>query len=79
MKRKYDSESWLEKFLSEHISAKDFLKLSITAPLEILLVISDSLRYSAGFSVSFHNVQMLKEPWKKLLIWIAMSMYITIT
>ncbi|XP_052202955.1 uncharacterized protein LOC127808451 isoform X3 [Diospyros lotus] len=72
MKGKYDSESWLEKFLSEQISAKDFLKLSVTAPLEILLVISDSLRYSAGFAVSFHNVQMLKEPWKKLLIWIAM-------
>lgn len=40
MKRKYDSELWFqEKFRADRLSAKDFLKLSITNPLETLLVI----------------------------------------
>ncbi|KAF7138274.1 hypothetical protein RHSIM_Rhsim07G0252700 [Rhododendron simsii] len=38
MKRKYDSELWFqEKFRADRLSAKDFLKLSITNPLETLL------------------------------------------
>ncbi|KAI8549017.1 hypothetical protein RHMOL_Rhmol07G0318500 [Rhododendron molle] len=38
MKRKYDSELWFqEKFCADCLSAKDFLKLSITNPLETLL------------------------------------------
>uniref|UniRef100_A0A5B7BN46 tRNA pseudouridine(55) synthase n=1 Tax=Davidia involucrata TaxID=16924 RepID=A0A5B7BN46_DAVIN len=44
MKRKYDSEPWFqEKFLSERISAKDVLKLSITNPLESLLDVKSGL------------------------------------
>lgn len=40
MKKKYGSEGWFqEKFLAEHISVKDALKLSITSSLETLLVI----------------------------------------
>lgn len=40
MKKKYGSEGWFqEKFLAEHFSVKDALKLSITSSLETLLVI----------------------------------------
>ncbi|KAF7126674.1 hypothetical protein RHSIM_Rhsim11G0079600 [Rhododendron simsii] len=39
MKRQYNSKLWFqEKFRADHLSAKDFLKLSITNPLGTLLV-----------------------------------------
>lgn len=44
MKQKYSSEDWFQEMLqSEFISVKDALKLSITEPLETLLVSTTTL------------------------------------
>ncbi|KAI3464747.1 hypothetical protein Pfo_021410 [Paulownia fortunei] len=44
IKEKYSSESWfLEKFPSESIATKDFLKLSVTKPLEMLLGVKSNV------------------------------------
>ncbi|KAG8378022.1 hypothetical protein BUALT_Bualt08G0095000 [Buddleja alternifolia] len=44
LKEKYSSESWFpEKFPSESIATKDFLKLSVTNPLEMLLDVKSNV------------------------------------
>lgn len=44
MKEKYSSEDWFQEMLqSESISVKDALKLSITNPLETMLVSKTTL------------------------------------
>lgn len=46
MKRKYESEIWFQgKSISECISAKDALKISLMESLETMLVCKDSFRF----------------------------------
>ncbi|XP_028064752.1 putative tRNA pseudouridine synthase Pus10 isoform X2 [Camellia sinensis] len=59
MKRKYSSELWFqEKFLSERISAKDVLKLSITNPLETLLDVKSSVSSSFRIRLTYTHSEV---------------------
>ncbi|KAL3840157.1 hypothetical protein ACJIZ3_024748 [Penstemon smallii] len=67
MRRKYCSESWYqEKFPSESIATKDFLKLSVTNPLEMLLDVKSNsssfrVRLAYTFSDALEKNQCIKE------------------
>ncbi|KAG5542507.1 hypothetical protein RHGRI_022147 [Rhododendron griersonianum] len=70
MKRKYDSELWFqEKFRADCLSAKDFLKLSITNPLETLLDtkynLSSPLRIRLTYTHSEVAIKVQKHVEKK--------------
>ncbi|XAR64243.1 hypothetical protein NMG60_11024510 [Bertholletia excelsa] len=62
MKKKYGSEVWFqEKFLSDRVSAKDMLKLSITNPLETFLDIKSSLSSSFRIRLTYTRREVSKK------------------